>query len=653
MLFTLLLRFLPLPSMFVVRRHPENPILAPRREQPWQALATFNPSVVPIKNGIRMYYRALANPAAIIAPFAAESTIGMAESEDGVHFHSERQVLAPREDWEAFGCEDPRATVLDGTTYLTYTALGGHPYGPDNIKAAIALSKDGEHFDERHLATPFNAKAFALFPEKVNGEYLALITAHTDWTTEHPRPTIALARAKRIEDFWDHEYWNTWHEKLEEHALPNLRRSDDDHIEVGAPPIQTEKGWLLIYSYTQHYYEESKRLFGIEAVLLDIENPQIVRGRTFPFLVPEEIYERYGIVSNIAFPTSVVENTDGTIDIYYGAADTTCAKASVRLSDVLDALDPTVSPVFTRANENPILSPIPENTFEEKLVFNPAALDREGSIHILYRAMDNENTSTVGYARSIDGIHITERLSVPIYGPRALFELKLGKRDGNSGCEDPRVSVIEDRVYMTYTAYDGVRVPHGALSSISVDDFMNKRFEKWDEPMIVTPEGVDDKDLALLPAKINGNFLLYHRINGRICADLIPDFRSGRPLSRCIEIMGPREGMWDAAKVGIAGPPLKVPGGWLLFYHGVSRRARYRVGVALLDEAGTTVLARTADPVFEPKEEYELVGEVNNVVFPCGAVIRDDTIYMYYGGADTVVGVATASLSRIMKALTP
>jgi len=166
--------------MFIVRRHPENPLLAPKREQNWQALATFNPSVVPTKNGIRMYYRALANPAAVIAPFSPESTIGMAESVDGVHFEKARQVIVPTEDWEAFGCEDPRATILGDTTYLTYTAIGGYPYGPGNIKAAIALSNDGVSFDERHLVTPFNAKAFALFPEKINGEYVALLTAHTD-----------------------------------------------------------------------------------------------------------------------------------------------------------------------------------------------------------------------------------------------------------------------------------------------------------------------------------------------------------------------------------------------------------------------------------------------------------------------------------------
>lgn len=635
--------------MFVVRRHPENPLLAPKAGEPWQARATFNPSVVKGPRGIRMYYRALANPPAVVAPFSPESTIGMAESADGAHFSEVRQVLAPKEEWEAFGCEDPRATVIDGRTYLTYTALGGFPYGPHNIKAAIAVADDGEHFDERHLVTPFNAKALALFPEKVGGGYAALVTAHTDFTPEHPRPTIGVARASALEDLLNPEFWGAWHERLPEHALGIPLRSPNDHIEVGAPPILTERGWLLVYSYIQNYYDEGKRLFGIEAALLDRDDPRKVVGRTYPFMVPEEMYERYGVIPNIVFPTSVVEE-DGMLDIYYGGADTVCAKASVRLADLLDAMDPG-KPVFARHPGNPILSPLPENPFEEKLVFNPAAVELQGAVHILYRAMDNANTSTVGYARSADGVTVDERIPVPVYGPREWFELKNGKPDGNSGCEDPRVSVIDGRLYMTYTAYDGVRVPHGALTSIAVEDFLAKRFENWEAPRIVTPDGVDDKDLALLPEKIDGSFLLYHRINRRICADLLPDFHSGRAVSRCIEVMGPREGMWDATKVGIAGPPMKVPGGWLMLYHGVSRRSRYRVGAALLAEDGVTVVARAADPVFEPEEEYELSGEVNNVVFPCGAVVRGDTVVMYYGGADKVVGVATASLSRILKAL--
>jgi len=88
-----------------------------------------------------------------------------------------------------------------------------------------------------------------------------------------------------------------------------------------------------------------------------------------------------------------------------------------------------------------------------------------------------------------------------------------------------------------------------------------------------------------------------------------------------------------------------------MIYHGVSRHGTYRLGAALLDSSGTSVLARTADPVFERLEKYEKEGDISNVVFSCGAVVRGDTVFLYYGAADKVIGVATASLAHILDAL--
>lgn len=643
--------------MFVVRRSTHNPIISPRSEHPWEAVATFNPTAVHCEkdNTTRLYFRALGNADALVSPHQGVSTIGMSVSDDGLHFHSTRQVIAPEEEWDKYGCEDPRATNLEGKTYVCYTALGGFPYGPDNIKVAIAVSEDGERFDERHIATPFNAKAAALFPEKIDGEACMIFTAHTDWTSDHPRPTIAIARSKHVEDFWNPGFWDVWHPKIADYALDNLLRSDRDHIEVGAPPVKTELGWLFIYSYIENYYDESKRLFGIEAALLDLHDPRRVISRTYPFLVPEEVYERYGMVPNVAFPSGCVVE-DGIANIYYGAADTVCARASVKLSGLLDALAAGDRPhSFVRSPENPIVEP-QGNGFESRATFNAAAIELEGSTHILYRAMSADNTSTVGYARTKDGVHILERSLKPAYVPRAEFEQKKGKSDGNSGCEDPRAVVIGDRVFMTYTAYDGVRPPRGAITSISIPDFLAKDFDKWSEPALITPDGVDDKDVGLLPEKVNDHYVLYHRIGGRICADIVDDLSFKKRITRCIEIMGPREGMWDAAKVGLAGPPHKVDlkdgkTGWLMIYHGVSRRSRYRLGAALLDASGLVVLARTADPFFEPVTPYEREGEVGSVVFSCGSVIKDGTIYLYYGGGDKVLGVATCALNTVLDAL--
>ncbi|MDO8407681.1 MAG: hypothetical protein Q7S95_00380 [bacterium] len=653
--------------MFVVRREMHNPILTPDRDRPWEAVATFNPSAVATPEGVRIYYRALGNPDVMQTPHAGLSSVGTAFAEDGTHFHSRRQVIAPSEEWDKFGCEDPRVTFFEGKWYCFYTALGGYPFGPDNIKVGLAVGDTPEEFTERHLITPFNAKAAALFPERINGEVVLLLTAHTDWTNEHPRPTIAVAKAKEVADFFDPGYWRAWHEHLADHALPELRRTDGDHVEAGAAPVRTELGWLLIYSYIEDYYDEHMRTFTIEAALLDGDNPQKLISRTESFLVPQETYEEYGLIPRIVFPGGATlrgEGDDRQIDIWYGAADTVCAKASIRLVGLLRALDPKRSArVFARAPENPILAPRGIG-FESRDVFNAAAIDFENKVHILYRAMDKANTSTIGLAISKDGVHIDERWPAPIYAPRADFEQKNGGSTSNSGCEDPRVVVIDRTLHMTYTAYDGVHAPKGAHTSISVEDFLARRFERWSIPTLITPEEVDDKDTALLPEVIENNYTVYHRVGGTICADLVPDLSFTKRVSRCIEVLLPRYGMWDSAKVGVAGPPIKVQqgstllqgrtfsGGWLMIYHGVSRHATYRLGAVLLDPSGLQVVARTADPIFEPLEPYEREGEVKNVVFSCGHVVSGDTLYLYYGAADRVLGVATASLSRILAALT-
>jgi beta-1,2-mannobiose phosphorylase / 1,2-beta-oligomannan phosphorylase len=632
--------------MFVIRREPHNPVLTPRHEHPWETLATYNPSVIRENNGWRMYYRALSNPAALVSPYAGQSSIGEAFSEDGVHFNSRRQVLMAEEPWEAFGCEDPRATVFEGVTYLTYTALGGYPFSKDNIKVGIAVAKDGKNFTERHLVTPFNAKAFAIFPERVGGKVAAFLAVHTD----DPPAEICIVYAESVEDFWSPAFWAAWYSDWKSHKLV-LKREEKDHVEVGSVPVLTQHGWLIFYSYIENYFSDKDRVFTIEAALLDRDDPLRIISRTESLMVPEDIYERYGLVPDIVFPTSATIGDNGLLDIWYGAADTVCAKASVRLHDLMRALDPErPARTFNREAKNPILTPQGDG-FESRNVMNAAAIELNGVIYILYRAMDNANTSTIGLAISKDGVSIEERLPAPIYAPRESFEAKRGSPTGNSGCEDPRIVRIGDMLHMTYTAYDGVHSPAGAVTSISVDDFLARRFEKWGKPHLLTPDNVDDKDLALLPEMVNGNYLLYHRVSSRMCADVLPDLTSGTRVSRCIEIIGPRTGMWDGVKVGSAAPPIKIGDKWLMIYHGVSRHSTYRLGAVLLGADGTSVLSRTADPVFEPLEKYEQQGEVPNVVFSCGAVVRGDIIYLYYGAADKVIGVATASLAHMLDAL--
>lgn len=634
--------------MFIIKRDSHNPLIRPMGEHPWEALATFNWSPIKVGKKVHAFYRAMSAPDQYEGVHLALSTIGHAVSEDGKHFDRREQFIIPEQPWERFGCEDPRVTKIGDTYYIFYTALGGFPYGPDNIKVAVAVTKDLKKITEKHLVTPFNAKAMALFPEKVDGKYMVIFAKDTD----RPPSKIAFASAKKIEDFWSPEFWKEWEKTEDKHRI-DPRRGDGDHAEVGVPPIKTKEGWLLIYSHAQNYFSNEK-IWGIEALLLDSKNPQKIIGRTpGPLLVPEEVYEKYGQVPNTIFPSGALVNRND-LDIYYGSTDTTCARATVNLSSLIANLNlKTRFKNMKRYSKNPILKPISAHAFESRAVFNPAAIDLNGTVHILYRAMSEDNTSTIGYAASKDGLSIKTRSPDPIYVPREEFEMKKGDPNGNSGCEDPRLTLINDRVYMCYTAYDGVHPPVVAATSIPVEDFEKQQWQNWSKPVVVTPTGIDDKDTCLLPEKVKGKYMILHRLGSHVCADFLDslNFEIDK-ASRCIQLIAPRPGMWDSQKVGIAAPPLKTKEGWILLYHGVSKNKTYRVGAVLLDlKDPTTVLSRTVSPLFEPTEQYEHEGQIPHVVFPCGAIIRKGVVYVYYGGGDSVVGVATIKLTDLVKEL--
>ena len=628
--------------MLVIRRSTHNPLLKPISDHAWESFGAFNWCPIQDKNKVHSVYRAVSDVKYVHKQELRISSIGYTESIDGHHYEKRRQLIAPEFEWEQFGCEDPRVTKIGDTYYIFYTALSVFPFAAPGIKIAVATTKDFKKIDEKHLVTPFNAKAMTLFPEKINGKYVAMLSAHTD----EPPVVTAFAYFDTLEEMWSPEYWQKWHEHIDDHRI-DLRRCESDHVEIGAAPIKTKDGWLLVYSHIQNYFSEHK-IFGIEALLLDLNDPKKIIARTSgPLLVPEETYEEFGQVPNVIFPSGAFI-AGKKLFIYYGATDTTGCRASVDLDDLLYSIHK--EPIFTRSKENPILLPLEANAWENKAVFNPAAVEIKGKIYIVYRAMGTDDTSVMGYAVSKNGLDITERLNQPIYTPRQGFEMK--SHPGNSGCEDPRITQIDDTLYMFYTAYDGNNPPVVAATSIAVKDFLRLDWN-WTEPKLVTPEGIDNKDACLFPEKIHGHYLVFHRAHNHICLDAVKSLNFAvDKVESFTPIVGPRTGMWDSAKVGIAAPPIKTKKGWLLFYHGVSDNSTYRVGAVLLQlKDPTIILARTTDAIFEPETDYEKMGQVNKVVFPCGVVNRGGTIYLYYGGGDSVVGVATAKLDRILKAM--
>ena len=631
----------------LVERSEKNPILKPRRNHSWEAEAVLNGC--PVKKGKYTYllYRAISLPHyhTLAQTKLVISDIAITKSKNGVEFHDRSRFIVPEHPWERFGCEDPRVTKLNNKYYIFYTALSSYPFRAEGIKIGLAISKNLETIQEKHLVTPFNAKAMALFPEKIEGKMWALLTVHSD----RPPAKICLASFTKESDLWSEDYWQKWYKNFEKYSLP-LQRRPEDHIEVGAPPLKTKYGWLVFYSYIKNYFSP-QRLFGIEAVLLDLKNPLKVIAKTkAPLLTPEEYYERIGIVPNVIFPSGAILKKD-IINLYYGAADTTCCLAFLNLPNLLEKLLKSGESIkLTRAKENPIITPIPKNSWESKATYNPGAIYLEGKVHLIYRAMSEDNTSVLGYATSQDGIKIDHRSPEPIYIPREPFEQK-SQAGGNSGCEDPRLTKIGDKIYMCYTAFDGKNPPRVALTWITQNNFLKQNWD-WAKPILISPPDLDDKDACVFPEKIKGNYLILHRsgddIDSAFCPSL--DF-DGKTWLEEYRWIAPRKGMWDSRKIGIAAPPIKTKEGWVLFYHGVSEDDNfYRVGVILLDlKDPLKIIARSDEPLFEPETHYEKEGIISNVVFPCGAVLLKEQFFIYYGGGDKVVGVATVNAKKLLE----
>jgi len=326
--------------------------------------------------------------------------------------------------------------------------------------------------------------------------------------------------------------------------------------------------------------------------------------------------------------------------------------------------------IVERFYGNPILEPKPECWWESKAVFNTAAIYEAGRVHLLYRAIGDTDISVLGYASSTDGLHFNERLEEPAYMPRESFE---GVNPASSpnpakygscyvsgggwmgGCEDPRLTQIEDRVFLTYVAYNGYSHPRSALSSISYQDFLARNW-RWQKPVLITPLGIIDKNTCIFPEKVNGKYVVFHRVFPDILIDFLDDLEfDGKTKWLTGQFSIPhRPDHWDSRKVGAGPPPIKTEKGWLLIYHAVDDRDAgiYKIGAMLLDSKDPTrVLARSPEPILEPQAWYERYGLKSNVVYPCGAAVIGERLFIYYGGADRVVCAASVNLDGLLEQL--
>ncbi|MCX8185455.1 MAG: hypothetical protein RMI56_03220 [Sulfolobales archaeon] len=298
---------------------------------------------------------------------------------------------------------------------------------------------------------------------------------------------------------------------------------------------------------------------------------------------------------------------------------------------------------------NPILRPDPSKRFMEFATFNSAALTLDGKVYTLFRAQTYDFESTIGLAISADGTSLEYVSEEPIYRPREIFEKRVAYGIGPVGCEDPRVTVLDSRMYMLYTAvsdaYDYVRV---ALTSIDIADFLEGRWDRWSRPILISPPGVWDKNAALLPRRVRGKYVVFHRFFPNIWVDFVDSLDFRGYWLRGFEFLRVRLNMWDSDKVGIAGVPVEVSEGWVAIYHARSAYdGAYRLGAVLLDrEDPTSVISRLDQPILEPTEWYETEGI--SVVFSCGHVVLDGKLFVYYGASDKYLAVAYIDLDELV-----
>ncbi|MBE0536496.1 MAG: glycosidase [Phycisphaerae bacterium] len=299
--------------------------------------------------------------------------------------------------------------------------------------------------------------------------------------------------------------------------------------------------------------------------------------------------------------------------------------------------------IFHRSPHNPILTPH-DLPFRAVGVLNPGAAERDGEVILLLRVENVNGISDIYRARSRNGATDWQIDKEPV--------LRHGLKEWHYeewGCEDARVTYVPEDAcwYVTYVAFSQMGP---AVAIARTTDMEN--FER-----LCLLGATNDKDGVLFPARFGGDYAILHRpdaggyqhIWSAYSRDLI---RWGEPHVVLQERGGPE---WDAVRVGAGPPPIRTAKGWLLIYHGVKTYGAgplYRAGVALLDsDVPYKVVARSHEFVFQPEAPYELSGLLPNVVFPTGALIRGDEIWMYYGAADRCVGLATAKLSDLLAVL--
>ena len=310
---------------------------------------------------------------------------------------------------------------------------------------------------------------------------------------------------------------------------------------------------------------------------------------------------------------------------------------------------------------NPVIFPASNTYWESRATFNPTAFIHDGKVHVIYRAVGESDVSTLGYAGSADGYNISDRNFKPIFIHRNYpidYSAQVFHSSGggwNGGAEDPRITKIGDMLYMTYTAFDGWGSVRIGLTSITLFDFLDKKWN-WKKPVFISPPGEIHKNWVIFPEKINGKYAILHSLSPEILIEYVNsmDEFDGKKFINSIHQNHPKWQLRERGMRGVGGAPIKTKYGWLIFYHAMEKNEmhRYKIWAMLLDlKDPTKILYRSKKPILEPDAFYENQGHKAGVIYSCGAVVRGNDLFVYYGGADMVTCLATADLKLFLKDL--
>jgi len=322
--------------------------------------------------------------------------------------------------------------------------------------------------------------------------------------------------------------------------------------------------------------------------------------------------------------------------------------------------------------------------FENEGVLNPAVIVDGNYIHMFYRAVKKGNYSTIGYCKMDSPMNIVYRGKQPLLSPELEYE--------SGGIEDPRIVKIDDTFYMTYTAYDGDNTTGALVISKDLEHFTKRRiitslitypefakllkkdkhpytskyFRSSNKRQSKNQNGkklyLPDKNLVLFPRKINGKYLFMHRIKPDIQSiavneieDITPDFWKKYYSNFTNHIFFKHHYSHESSYIGAGCPPIEFEEGWLMIYHSVCDTSNgyvYSISAALLDKDNPSIeIARLPYPLVTPKTDYENEGVVDKVCFPTGAIIWEDRLFIYYGGADKCIACASVSVKELIKEL--